>query len=73
MTFDDDFVELHSTSAGMLRLTCKGLGLDWPPPEELTVPWHAKSFKRVRHSEITDTQRATMFHVCRGAVYVEVE
>lgn len=65
MTFDDDFVLLPTNPPK--RLTCKSLGIDWPPPFELIlmgVRMHRKSM-----SKITDPERHRMTHVCRGAQY----
>lgn len=68
MTFDDDFVLV-----GAIRATLKSLGLEWPPPPFMRINNHVDLpdffVKRLRMSEITDEQRATMTHVCRGAEY----
>jgi len=66
MTFDDDFVQLN-LDGGVKRPTCKSLGLEWPPPEEIVFASFV--FERIRYSEITDEQREGMTHVCRGAEY----
>lgn len=66
MTFDDDFIQIE-TEAGPRRLWCKKIGLDWPPPSFITVGGFR--WRLVRHSEISDEDRATMTHVCRGAEY----
>jgi hypothetical protein len=66
VTFDDDFILLH-TESGPRRPTCKSLGITWPPAETLSL----HGFKWVRHrmSAISDEDRAAMTHVCRGAEY----
>jgi len=71
MTFDDDYIRLILTT-GPLDVTCKALGLDWPPPEFITItggPFSEPTFRRVRYSLIIDEERAEMAHVCRGAEY----
>ena len=66
MTFDDDFVLVNFTG-GKKRLRCTDLSIDWPPPEILDIGGF--KFTRERYSQITDEERATMSHVCRGAEY----
>ena len=66
MTFDDDFVRLNF-QGGTKIIRCKLLGLTWPPPEEIDI--EGFKLKRIRLSSITDEQRKTMTHVCRGAEY----
>lgn len=73
MTFDDDYIQLNLGKRGVLRQTCKELGVSWPPPEHIAItggPFSTPTFKRVRYSAITDEQRKGMTHVCRGAEYV---
>jgi hypothetical protein len=67
MTFDDDFLQLEFEH-GMKRVTCKSAGLDWPPPETLSV--FGFHMRRDTFSQISDEQRSGMDHVCRGARYV---
>ena len=66
MTFDDDFVRLHF-DGGTKNIPCKSINMHWPPPEKINV----MGFVMVRshYSEITDEERETMTHVCRGAEY----
>lgn len=67
MTFDNDFLQLEF-DGGTKRVTCKGAGVDWPPPERINVmgiPMRRKSF-----SQLTDEQRAGMDFLMRGARYV---
>lgn len=66
MTHDDDFVVLQFDH-GIIRQPCRALGLKWPPPETIEV--FGIRMQRNRFSQITDEQRATMTHVCRGAEY----
>lgn len=66
MTFNDDMVQLEF-DGGTRRVTCKALGLDWPPPEFINVSGF--EMMRTGMSCITDEERATMTHVIRGAVY----
>lgn len=66
MNFDDDFVRLH-TAVGTKNILLSSLGLDWPPPERISV--NGTPFERIRMSDITDKQRADLTHVCRGAEY----
>lgn len=70
MTFDDDYIRLL-LATGPLDVTCKALGIDWPPPEFIEVkgPLSTPTFRRVRYSQISDEDRAEMTHVCRGAEY----
>lgn len=74
MTFDDDYVQLR-LSTGPLRLACKLIGLDWPPPEfiDFDGPTSVMRFERMSFSQITDAERAGMHHVCRGAEYIHAE
>lgn len=72
MTFDDDYIQLR-LSTGAMRVTCRELGISWPPPEFIQVtggPFSEPTFRRVRYSQITDEQRERMTRVCRGAEYV---
>jgi hypothetical protein len=66
MTFDDDFLMLH-TESGIRRPTCRSLGIEWPPPETLDILGFR--WTQSRRSEITDEHRSAMTHVCRGAEY----
>ena len=80
MTFDDDFVRLNFIT-GVANFPLKNVGLEWPPPERVFVeplgflreptPDDDPTYlmRRVSFSQITDEQRATMTHVCRGAEY----
>lgn len=70
MTFDDDYVRLL-TPFGHKTIPLLQLGLQWPPPEEISV--HGASFKRLRLSQITDDQRAELTRVARGAEYQLVQ
>ncbi len=72
MTFDDDYIQLRLTT-GPMRVTCKHLGISWPPPEHIEIaggPFSTPRFRRLRYSAITDEQRQGMRHLCRGAEYV---
>jgi hypothetical protein len=83
MTYDDDFVRVH-LSIGTPNLTCKAVGLEWPPPERICLdgkllreateddPPDAVLI-RDRLSVITDEQRASMTNVARGAEYFYAE
>lgn len=70
VTFDDDFLRI-----GMVNATLKSLGLTWPPPPFIRINNHGelpdRLFRRVSCSELTDTERAGMTHVARGALYEE--
>lgn len=66
MTFDDDFLQFEF-DGGIKRFTCQSLAVSWPPPE--TIDFQGFEMTLVGLSTITDQQRATMTHVCRGAVY----
>lgn len=80
-TFADDFVRLR-LMVGQQNIPLQVLGLEWPPPERLTildgggVRGAVESdpaehiMKRIRMSEITDEQREGMTHVARGAEYL---
>jgi hypothetical protein len=65
-TFDDDFIQLR-TESGIRRYKLAPLGLTWPPPEMIDIGGF--KFRLLGHSQITDEERATMTHVCRGAEY----
>jgi len=65
-TFDDDMIRLVM-QGGTKNVTCKSLGIDWPPPEELDIAGFI--FVKVGQSQFTDEQRASMTHVLRGAQY----
>lgn len=69
MTFDDDFIQLLVEGVGVVRFPCAPAGIDWPPPPNIV--FNDRMYKLVRHSAITDEQRAEMTHVARGAEYVE--
>ena len=84
MTYDDDFIRLHLTFIGTPTLTCKELGLEWPPPERIVMD--GKKLReaadddpasdvliRRNFSAITDEQRASMTNVARGAEYFYAE
>lgn len=68
MTFDDDFIQLLIEDIGVVRFPCAPAGIDWPPPDVLC--FEGTMYRQVRRSQITDEQRQTMTHVCRGAEYV---
>jgi hypothetical protein len=67
MTYDDDFLQLEF-AGGTRRVACRTLGVDWPPPERITV----MGFEMVRDSfsQITDEQRAGLTMLMRGARYI---
>ncbi len=69
MTFDDDFIQVDVEGVGVVRVPCVPAGIDWPPPPNIV--FNGLMYKLVRHSQITDEQRAEMTHVARGAEYVE--
>lgn len=73
-TFKDDYIVLVlPNNRGRLRKTCVSLGITWPPPEFIELaggPISTPRYRCVRFSQITDEQRKTMTHVCRGAEYV---
>lgn len=67
--FEDDFIQVEDEKGRILgRFVCSENGLNWPPPQ--AVQWGKVLYKRTNFSQITDEQRQTMTHVCRGAVYV---
>jgi hypothetical protein len=70
MTFDDDFVQLEF-AGGNRRISCKSLGVEWPPPEKLDVLGFP--FKRDSYSLIPDALRESCGAVVRGARYVPAE
>jgi len=75
MTFEDDFLIFVLPSGGKKRLRCSELGIQWPPPGTIRIrgfepPFTDIDFKLLTMSTITDEQRASMTHVCRGAQYV---
>lgn len=69
MTFDDDMIHLEFPG-GLRRVSCKSIGIDWPPPSTLNVSGF--EMKRESFSRLTDEQRQGMTHVIRGAVYVPI-
>lgn len=69
MTFDDDVAYLMF-DGGRRIYTLKSLGLDWPPPELISV--QGFDMKLARRSQIPDELRAKMTHVCRAAEYFPV-
>lgn len=72
MTFDDDFVQVEIPGQQLKRFGCASNGIDWPPPE--TMPYfNDVLLVRQSMSSITDTERADMTHVARGALYVPKE
>jgi hypothetical protein len=66
MTFDDDSLFLQ-TPLGRRIVTCRYLGMDWPPPERVVIG--EVCYLRESFSAITDEQRENMTHVMRGALY----
>lgn len=66
MTFDDDFCRIWFLT-GAKNIPCKNLNINWPPPDKISI--EGFEFSRTRFSNITDEQRETMDHVCRGAEY----
>lgn len=81
MTYDDDFLQLHTQFFGQPRIMLSNVGLSWPPPELLYMDANQGLreptkddekrfiFERIRFSQITDEQREGMDHVVRGAEY----
>ncbi len=78
-TFDDDMVRLNLT-VGTKTMSCKALGLEWPPPMRIYLGRYgvreatdgdASTFvlQQVSMSQITDEERVKMSHVIRGAEY----
>jgi hypothetical protein len=67
MLFSDDFLQLEF-DGGTKRVLCRSAGVDWPPPETLNIMGF--EMKRESYSRISDKDRASMAHVCRGALYV---
>ena len=67
MTFDDDFLRLVFDH-GVKNVTCKSVGIDWPPPPMLDVGGFI--LLRKSYSQITDEQREGLTHVARGAEYL---
>jgi hypothetical protein len=67
MTYDDDFCRIQFLS-GTKDLTCKSLGIDWPPPPIIRL--HGFEYMRRSYSYISDKDRGEMTHVVRGSLYV---
>jgi hypothetical protein len=68
MTFDDDFVRIPIAAIDRhINVPLKELGLEWPPPEEIS--FSGLIYHRERYSIITDEQREGMTHIARGAEY----
>lgn len=70
MTFDDDFLQLEF-EGGTRRATCKSLGIEWPPPETITVLGF--EMEQVSRSTVTDEQRQQLTMLMRGARFVPVK
>lgn len=68
MTFDDDFILLVVDGVGEVCFLCAPAGIEWPPPP--MIVFNDVLYRRLRHSAITDEQRAEMTHVACGAEYV---
>ena len=82
-TFDDDSIRLRLACGVSPTLSCRKLGLEWPPPPRLFLAGNADPpvrvatddddpafiLRRVSCSAITDEQRAGMTNVFRGAQY----
>lgn len=66
MTFDDDFCRFEFPD-GAKNITCKTIGLTWPPPEKVMVS--KVKFKMESRSQLSDEVRKGMTHVARGAKY----
>jgi hypothetical protein len=73
MTFDDDFLRFTFPNGTTTHIAAKDAGVSWPPPEKMLVfdPSTGRDvlFCQDSCSVITDDQRTTMTHVCRGAAY----
>jgi len=67
MTFDDDYIRLVFDH-GVKNVSCKAVGIEWPPP--LTLDVGGFIMVRSRYSSLTDEQREGMTHICRGAEYL---
>lgn len=71
MTYDDDMARLF-LSIGTQTIPLKDLGLEWPPPAELTeingLPLDEPMTLR-QCSQLTDDQRAETTFLVRGCVY----
>ena len=67
MTFDDDFLQLEFDGATK-RITCRSVGIEWPPPKRINV----MGFEMVResYSQIADEDRRQMTMFMGGARYV---
>ena len=63
MTFDDDCIRVAGQT-----YRCKDLGIEWPPPKLLRAN-NGQLLEQISCSELTDEERASMTHVCRGAEY----
>lgn len=68
-TFNTDFCRIQFTG-GTRDLTCKQLGIDWPPPEYLEI--HGFKFRLFNYSKLTDADLEQITLIARGAVYVPV-
>lgn len=73
MTFDDDLL-IFQLRDGPLRLSCRELGVAWPPPGKLRITGAAPlpdiEFTLLQRSNLSDAERAKMPRICRCAVYV---
>ena len=73
MTFFDDTLIFH-VSQGVIRLTCKELGISWPPPMKLKITGAAPlpdiEFTMIGRSMMEDSARAKTNLIYRTATYV---
>lgn len=70
MTLDMDHLMLRMTNGRDRRVFCKEIGIQWPPPERITIG--DIEFSRIRMSELSDELMLKMPNVCRGAEYKQV-
>ncbi len=56
---------------GYKDLSCTRLGLDWPPPEELSIGKH--KFKRLGLSKVSEAELDELPWLVRGAEYELIE
>lgn len=73
MTFYDDTL-VFMFGANQVRLTCKELGLSWPPPGKLKItgakPLPEIEFTLIGRSMMSDADRAKTNLIYRTATYV---
>lgn len=73
LSLPNDFIRIPfngQSGQAQFDISCALNGIEWPPPEELTILGHR--YRRIRMSQLTDEEARGMDMIARGAEYEEV-